>query len=357
MRRLVAFTAGAAILAGVLAFSSRADVDSTRAARSYAAMQRWFFDPHTGGWRETPGSKPGEHAWPSSQALAAMLELARLPRTGAVVTRAAAAEVTRLRQRFGTGHVYAAWPGGAVYWDDNEWIALDLLDWNAIHSNPAARTAALNVFGAVARAWDDDGTKPCAGGVQWTDAPGNDDRNTVSTANGAVLGLRLYRLTHRPVLLWWSERMLAWLDQCMLSPNGLYWDHIDGSGAVDRTQWSYNQGAVLGAYVLLYQTTGQAPALAHAEAVADAALAYLGPRWSSEPPAFAAIFFRYLLQLAAADGRSAYVAAARSYADREWRTARNPKTGLFSSGGQARLLDQAAFVQLYAALAAAAPAS
>ena len=66
------------------------------------------------------------------------------------------------------------------------------------------------------------------------------DRNTVSTANGAVIGLRLYEVTRNTAYLTWAKTMLGWLDRCMLTPNGLYWDHIDLSGRVNTAQWSYN---------------------------------------------------------------------------------------------------------------------
>jgi predicted alpha-1,6-mannanase (GH76 family) len=318
-------------------------------------MQQSFFDPGRDGYLETPGGAQDARAWPWSQALAATLAMARLAQTEGSASRAARGQLAELRRRLLSGSVFSASPGGDVYWDDNEWIAFDLLDSDAQHDDPTARAEASTIFAAVTRAWDSDAAKPCAGGVRWTNATGNDDRNTVSTANGAVLGLRLYALTDKPQLLRRSERMLSWLDECMLAPNGLFWDHINGAGQVDRTEWSYNQGAVIGAYLLLYETTGRRSALTRAEAVADAALPYLAPRWQSEPPEFAAIFFRYLLQLAAAGRRRDYVAAARSYADRQWSSARDPRTGLFSSGGPPRLLAQAAFVQLYAALALASP--
>src|SRR5438094_130766 len=83
----------------------------------------------------------------------------------------------------------------------------------------------------------------------------------------------LHALTQRARLLQWSQRMLNWLDRCMLAPNGLYWDHIDANGVVDYTHWSYNQGSLIGADVLLYRQTHDADALARAEALADATLA------------------------------------------------------------------------------------
>jgi hypothetical protein len=311
-----------------------------RARRAYRDMERIYLDTRSGDYRETPRGRTGSHAWPFSQALAATLLAASLGGVRTAARRAARARIAELDKRFRAQGLYRAAPGSAVYYDDNEWIAQDLLAWDAIRGSPAARRKAVRIFKGVTLAWDADPRKTCPGGVQWTDAPGNDDRNTVSTANGAVVGLRLYLLTHGALYLRWSERMIAWVEGCLRGADGLYLDHIRGDGSVDRAEWSYNQGSMLEAYRLLYAATGDTADLVRAESIADATLAAFRGRWAKEPAAFAAIFFHRLLALSSVDGRSDYVAAARAYADRLWR-ARRP-----------RLLDQAALVQVYAALAA-----
>ena len=262
------------------------------------------------------------------------------------------ARLATLERRFRLAATYVASPRGDLFLDDNEWLAEDFLDWSQLGGGTAARKRAAAIFGAVVDAWDGVGSHPCAGGVFWTRSPASRDRNTVSTANGALVGLRLYAATGQAPYLAWSQRMLGWVDRCMLAPDGLYWDHIDLDGKVDRTHWSYNQGSVIGANVLLYTLTGDAQALSRAESIADASLTYFAERWNGEePPEFAAIFFRNLLALAGVDGRQDYVAAAETYGDDAWSSARDERTGLFSTAGKPRLLDQAAFVQLYAALA------
>jgi len=330
----------------VAAASARADVDTRRAQLAYQTLQRVYFDPRSGDYRLTPGAPAGSHAWPFSQALAATIAFAQLRGVGSAAARTVVARLRQLDRRFGAHGVYRAAPGADVYWDDNEWIAEDLLDWDAFRDSPASRRKAARIFAALTEAWDDDPQKPCPGGVQWTAAPGNGDRNTVSTANGAIVGLRLYLLTHDSTYLAWAERMIAWVEQCLHGPDGLYWDHVGGRGVVDRTEWSYNQGSMLEAYQLLYAATGDPSDLARAESIADATLAAFRGRWATEPPAFAAIFFRRLLQLAAVAGRADYVAAARRYAAHLWQA---PRGQLFA---------QAALVQLYArlALTGAAPA-
>lgn len=303
-------------------------------------MTNTFFDPETQTYRDA-------RAWPVSQAVSAAIAVARIPGAG---TDAAPYAVLGFHQLdpWRTGSLYRASAEGDVFYDDNEWIAQDLLDWNALHHSPTAVARAEGIFGGITRAWDGDTSTPCAGGVYWTTEADVRDRNTVSTANGALVGLRLYALTHSRTYLAWSERMLAWVNRCMLAPNGLYWDHVSGDGTIDQREWSYNQGSLLGAYLLLYETTGERSSLVRAERIATAALAeFSGPLLSGEPPEFAAIFFDRLLELAAVDGRRSYVDAARTYGDVAWNELRDPETGLFS----ADLLGQAAFVQLYAHLA------
>jgi hypothetical protein len=133
---------------------------------------------------------------------------------------------------------------------------------------------------------------------------------------------------------------MAWVESCLHDPDGLYGDHVGGDGGIDRTEWSYNQGSMLEAYRLLYKATGQRIDLTQAEKIADATLAAFRGRWSHEPAAFGAIFFRRLLGLAAVDHRTNYVVAARRYAAHLWA---KPRPQLFV---------QAAVVQVYAALAA-----
>lgn len=336
-----------------------AQVDVARAELAYQAMQQWFFDPQTGGYREQVGVPDVASAWPTSQALAAAIALARLPQTHDAGFRLAQRQLRRLDRFYRHGAVYAAAPGsGAVYWDDNEWIAQDLLDWNSVSADPRARDRAAAVFAAIVGAWNGDTTRPCPGGVEWTTVSGNTDRNTVSTGNGALVGIRLYALTHRSVFLWWSQRMLGWLDTCLRAPSGLYWDHIGGDGSVDQSMWSYNQGSLVGAYLQVYRATGDLDALARAEAIANATLTRFAHAWMAEPPEFAAIFFRNLLDLASVDGNADYVAAAESYGEAAWNGERDPATGLFRVGwGPTALLEQAAFVQLYATLGRTSPRS
>ena len=241
--------------------------------------------------------------------------------------------------------------GAAVYYDDNEWIAQDLLDWNEVHPTAAAVKAATAIFGAVVRAWDGDATTPCAGGVYWTTAADVRDRNTVSTANGArrraapvrddeATGVPLLVAAHARL----DERVHARAQRSLLGPRR-------GERRRRPARMELQPGKPDRRVPPPVRDDGRrdgararrAPRRLHARAFSG--------RWLSEPPEFAAIFFRHLLELAAVDGRPDYVAAAEGYAEDAWNGLRDPQTGLFGSASTATLLGQAAFVQLYAHLA------
>jgi hypothetical protein len=314
-----------------------------RAADAYSAMQRYFFSTSD---RSYTGVYPaGGHAqaWPFSQALWATL-------------RAAPADLrTRMSGLAAYSHPEPARPAefapryggtGVVYNDDNLWIALALARLGDLKT-------AGQLYDLVTDGWDTDASHPCPGGVFWTRQGADRDRNTVTTANAALLALELYRRSHRVAYLTFARQAYAWTMTCLGRQDGLIADHIDLHGRIDWTTWSYNQGAMIAAAVGLERATGNRRYLADAQRIAGAALkAFRDPLGSGEPPVFLAIFYRDLHQLDAVAPRRDYRAAEEAFADAAWAQARDPRTGLFRfAGRQPTLLDQAAMVQIYAELA------
>jgi len=355
--RWIAVVAAAVTLAAVLTpAAAQGERNAYRAAVSYWAMQHSFFDRDAGRYREETPGVVSARAWPYSQALAATLAMANVPKRGPLYIRDAARRLSTLYRYRRPDGVFASviGPTGSVYYDDNEWIALELLRWYDLRSARPALAAAERLFNVVVAAWDPDQTHACPGGVFWTNASGNDDRNTVTTATGALLGLELYSRTHKPSQLKWARRMLDWVNTCMLAPDGLLWDHLALDGTRDERHWSYNQGTAIGANVLLYRLTGDLDALHRAEALANQSLVYFDTTPNGrEPPYFLAIFFRNLLALEKVDGDVRYRNVVQAYADSAWDAARDQRTGLFRFGGSrpVQLLEQAAMVQIYALLA------
>ena len=339
--------------------SARDTVAQGRALDAYRAMQRYFYSPSDGSYT---GSYPAQHkaqAWPFSQALWATLDLAAVPGAD---TDARADLLERIkalsaysRPEPGRPAEFAPVYGGqgVVYNDDNLWIALGLVGAANVVSGTNSLATARELFEMVVDSWDASSSDPCPGGIFWTRAGSNRDRNTVTTANAALLALGLYKTSGSRSYLTWAENAYAWTKRCLGQANGLVSDHIDLHGDVDQSTWSYNQGAMIAAGVRLFRATGERRYLADAEKTADAALARIGdPILSGEPPVFLAIFYRDLLELNEVDPHRNDRAEIERFADEAWARARDPKTGLFHFQGRGpTLLDQAAMVQVYAELA------
>src|SRR5205085_7698040 len=141
------------------------------AASSYVAMHEYLAVEHSS-------------LWPFSQALAASLGLAELP-GGAVYRRDVRAGIAALGAYEGPNGAYESGlappfgDGGAQYYDDNEWVALDLLRAHALLHDPVALTRARQLFRFVTTGWDRDRSHGCPGGIFWTRDPRNGDRNAV----------------------------------------------------------------------------------------------------------------------------------------------------------------------------------
>src|SRR4029079_18905729 len=79
----------------------------------------------------------------------------------------------------------------------------------------------------------------------------------VSTAGAAVVALRLFQVTGDGAYRAWADRMVSGFDAALRDPaDGLYWDHVDAAGNIERTKWSYNQGLMALAHQLLAEHGG-----------------------------------------------------------------------------------------------------
>jgi hypothetical protein len=374
---------------------------ATRALLAYQAMQQNFYVPGTGLYR---GEPEYSFLWPFSQALGATVSLSHisgsplklggalnalmvglqqylgpLPAPAAEAGEGAAAgETTAAGQPTGGATVNASGastattvrsyddnvappvgPGGASYYDDNEWVGIELARLYELDHNSAALQQAEQIMSFVMAGWQTAGPTgqplPCPGGVPFSNAKGNTARNTVTDGPGAELAVQLYRITHEVRYLQFAEMAYGWVRECLLEASGLYADHINLNGTVEHALWSYNQGSMMGAGVLLYQATHNGAYLYQARQTARAALAYFTySRLSSENPFFVAVYFRNLIYLDSVTHDPPGSGPVREYAYYAWQRHRL-SDNLFAYGSPptAELLRQAALVQIYALLSTA----
>ncbi|TDC21656.1 glycoside hydrolase family 76 protein [Kribbella albertanoniae] len=364
--RIVAGLVAAAIV-GTLQTSTAGAVTSNaaRAKASYDAINKYFNAGQDLLLEEYPNQHPNPYSyiWPYSQAAVAAENIAGIPGSGPKASAEAERRIDAYSPYWNATTTpkgydsYVRAPlggGGDKFYDDNEWIGLHLIQNYKRTGDRTALARAKEIFTLVVHGWDTDPAHPCAGGVYWTQAPWSQDRNTVSNGPGAELGAHLYLLTRDRLYLTWAKRMYQWAQDCMLAPNGLYWDHIDLAGTIEKTQWSYNQGVMLGAGVLLFKATGDHRYLRDAKSVANASLGFYNTReiLAKNGAAFNSIWFKNLLILDSVAPDPRYRQAMQAYADDNWNTTRDPATNLYKfREGPVELLQQSGITQVHALLA------
>jgi hypothetical protein len=341
--------------------------DPLRALRAFEAMQSQYYVRGSGLY----AGEPFSYLWPFSQALAATVSMASIPHMPVSFAAEVHTRLIGLRDYLDVNNSGApegtytstlpafdgtvappTGPGGAKYYDDNDWIGIELARIYKQTHNAGALGYAEGIMAFEMAGYSTDPTLACAGGIPFSNGIENVERNTVTTAPAAELGVQLYKITGNAQYLQFAETAYNWVRSCLLTPSGLYADHIRPHGVVDPTLWSYNQGTMIGAGTLLYQATGNSGYLYQARQTAKAALEYFTPqRLGEENPFFPSVYFRNLLYLDSVTHDPPGPKLAQAYVDYAWQHLRlSDNVFLAGSPASAQLLYQAAIVQIYALL-------
>jgi hypothetical protein len=365
---------------------------AARALATYQAMQHYFYAGGSASlYAAAYPSAAGSYAtlWPFSRALVGTITLAGIPPSllgGASYQADVADRLTGLSRYWdssstGPGFDSAPLPpygdGGSKYYDDQAWVGLALAQEYRLTGDPPELADAENVMQFVYPGGWAAGASFQPGGIYWTqqgvgDGEGNHDRTTTSTAPNAELALLLARADPGDASSYEdaASAMYGWVDRYLYNVPGnpnydaakpaLMFDKVRGTGTVDETLRTYNQGAMIALDAREFEATGQPSFLEQAEAIANTALSTFTESYyiAYQPAAFDAIFFRDLLVLYAVTSDSALrtriLQTIETYAQDAWNNHRSA-AGLFSfpssSGAGEQLLDQAAMLQIYAALA------
>jgi hypothetical protein len=348
--------------------------DPARGLRAFEAMQRSYYILGSGLYQGEPFS----FLWPFSQGLAATVSMGNIPAIQKVpALRASFARELKARL-VGLHNYYDAansgqpegffnstlpaydgtvappvGPGGTKYYDDNDWVGIELMRVYERTHEAALLAAAEGVMAFEMQGWQGSSGFVCPGGIPFTNEFENASRNTITTAPAAELGVQLYKATKNPGYLGFAVQAYEWVRHCLLLPGNLYADHIGRRGVVEPHLYSYTQGVMIGAGTLLYQATGNSEYLYEARQTAAAAIAYFTPeRLGAENPFFPSIYFRNLMYLDSVTHDPPGPRLAQSYVDYSWLHLRLTND-LFVAGSppSGQLLVQAAIVQIYALLA------
>ncbi|MCW2923296.1 MAG: glycoside hydrolase family 76 [Thermoleophilia bacterium] len=344
---------------------------STQLAPATNALDAWAALERTSEVRGAPGlfradarAPYNASVWSTSQVLNGAIDLAGRSGDWTDVNRI----VDRSASRYGDG----LWSDGVTgapsswsiaphpFYDDNAWIALDLLQVYDRTRDPSWLRRVEGLVPLLAS-----GVQP-DGGVLW----GRDEaRPSVNTCAAGPVGqvfAQLYAATGNRGYLDTAVDIERYLVDHLRQPSGLYGDNVDiASGAVDPSPASYNQGAPIGLELELYRSTGDRAYLDRAVQTATAAVDWMssGDTAWHQPPAFNAIFFRNLLALDGVAPDPSYRRLLDRYLQRAVDDGLDPESGLYTGGGighygssPGSAIDQGAMVQLFALAAGADPA-
>jgi Glycosyl hydrolase family 76 len=342
--------------------------NAARALASYEAMQTHYYLAGSGLY----AGEPFSYLWPFSQALAATISLANVPGIPAARKRDLTARLVGLRFYLDPDNAGApegsytstlpafdatvappAGPGGTKFYDDNDWVGIELMRLYRLTRSTTLLDSAETIMAFEMAGWDANPEVGCPGGIPFSNALENTDRNTITTAPAAELAAQLYRATRNPQYLQFAVMAYEWVRSCLLLPSGLYGDHVNRQGKVEPALWSYTQGAMIGAGTLLYQSSGNSAFLYDARQTAKAALAYFTPeRLSSEIPFFPTVYFRNLLYLDSVTHDPPGPSIAQAYVNYAWLHLRlSDNVFVAGSPPSGQLLVQATITQIYAMLA------
>jgi mannose/cellobiose epimerase-like protein (N-acyl-D-glucosamine 2-epimerase family) len=151
------------------------------------------------------------------------------------------------------------------YYDDNEWVALALLEAYELTGDPADLDRAEKTFKFVMSGED----ALLGGGLYWHEQE-KKSKNTCSNGPAIVAALRLYGVTHRAAYLDTAKRLYVWTNAHLQDTDGLYWDNVKLDGQVEKTKFTYNTALMLRADALFYGITREKTYLDEAERVAKA---------------------------------------------------------------------------------------
>ncbi|MFU1857325.1 glycoside hydrolase family 76 protein [Sphingobacterium sp. NGMCC 1.201703] len=252
-------------------------------------------------------------------------------------------------------------PASDRFYDDNIWLGIDFTDSYLQTKKADYLRHAKEIWDFVKSGEDD----KLGGGIYWCEQK-KESKNTCSNAPAAVFALKLFEATKQQHYLNEGRRLYEWTKAGLQDPDDkLYWDNIQLNGGIGKAKYSYNSGQMLQAAVLLYKLTKEKKYLVDAEQLAEACLGYFFqrregidfPLLKNSNVWFHAVMMRGYLSLFEQNGDKRYMDIFAKNLEWAWHKMRD-QDGLFDADWTLEkpkkskwLLDQCAFVEMYARLA------
>jgi uncharacterized protein YyaL (SSP411 family) len=155
---------------------------------------------------------------------------------------------------------------GDIFFDDNIWVARNLLFAYEIFGDAAYLSEAIKVTNFIYSGWNEE-----IGGLAWNErglgtnaTPQELERGLSANACSIIVNAKLYQLTQDESHLNWAIKFYDFCKQMQNSDTGIYYNGIhtvikpDGTrinGSVNKDLYAYNSGSMILADLLLYDIT------------------------------------------------------------------------------------------------------
>ncbi len=170
---------------------------------------------------------------------------------------------------------------GDRFYDDNSIVGLDLVEAYNLLKDEVYIERAGRIVKFLKSGYDD----TFGGALWWNESlinvpsDGNSNKPACANAFATLFLLRYYKICpneQKSEVLELAQKLYSWLVQNLRDPeDNCYWnDKAANGGAINKTKWTYNSGAMISNGVLLYQVTGQKSYLEDAIATAEGSYNY-----------------------------------------------------------------------------------
>lgn len=343
-------------------------------AENQLLLERFPFDEgfkadYLNNAEQSEQQKKYAYLWPFSGSFSAINALMELPKKKSEYQKMLDQKVLvglaayRDQKRLPVG--YASYvntaPASDRFYDDNIWLGIDFTDSYLLTKKEEYLAKAKEVWTFVKSGEDE----LLGGGIYWCEQK-KESKNTCSNAPASVFALKLYEATKDTHYLEEGRRLYHWTKEKLEDPSdGLYWDNMGLNGHVGKAKYSYNSGQMLQAAALLYRLTQEKQYLLDAQKLGDACYSYFfqdvtGHEFKLLKNSnlwFHAVMMRGFISLFEQDQNPKYMTVFANNLQYAWKYMRDEK-GLFYTDWTFKdrketkgLLDQCAFVEMYARLA------
>jgi hypothetical protein len=344
--------------------AQQASADSTyKRASSYrqelrdfrAIIQKHFYDPSSGYYKEVPVPEPGHNPWSYLWPLCAMLQAnheMEVAGEGKGLVDQTLKIIGDYYDPSPPAPGYASYnmklKGGDRFYDDNQWIGITAMDrYFRLKKKPDLELGKL-IYRYMMTGFD----TVLSGGIYWQENK-KISKNTCSNGPGIILALQLYKATkHRPYLDT-AVLLYKWTNEKLQAPSKLFYDNISiSTQRVDKRTYTYNTGTMLQSNIYLYELTGDKKYLQEALVVADSSLKYFysGKRFVDNYW-FNAVLFRGYQHLLKHHADKKYITAFKALLDEALVNRRNASGLLMARGKPQNLVAHGGLLEILARFA------